>query len=77
MIEMLPDKNSIFEDQALRLVLSFCGQSVKDSLLYEGKAVYPIGGLSGSGTSVSDGRHNLVLSGCDNPGNRQAEGFSA
>lgn len=39
MIEIEP-MNSIFEDWALSLVLSLCGQECKDKLLYEGQSTY-------------------------------------
>ena len=42
MLEIEPDKNSIFEDQALRLVLSFWDLETKDKLLYHGYSHYKV-----------------------------------
>lgn len=47
MLEIEP-MNSVFEDRALRWVLSLCGQECKDMLLYGGEEHYRLIGITPS-----------------------------
>ena len=71
---MMEPMASAVSDRELILVASFCGRDIAEKLLFEGDEYR---GLFGSTPSVVDRGDHLEFSRGDNPGNRQAEGFSA
>ncbi|CAH1205563.1 hypothetical protein PAECIP111893_02371 [Paenibacillus plantiphilus] len=73
MLEIEP-MNSVFEDWALCLVLSLCGQECKDMLLYEGDPYYRLIGITPSDVV---GRPELGQRDSDCTSNYQDQGQSA